>query len=69
MSTWVSVLNMSTQVSAIDDLVGSIWSSGFTDATLYAFLDGYLSALLLAWPLWQVGTLLSFGYLGWYLCI
>ena len=51
MSTWVSVLNMSTQVSAIDDLVGSIWSSGFTDATLYAFLDGYLSALLLAWPL------------------
>lgn len=32
-------------MSAVGDLMGSIWSSGFTEATLYAFLDGCLSAL------------------------
>lgn len=35
-------------MSAVGDLMGSTWSFGSTDATLYAFSDGYLSALSLA---------------------
>lgn len=43
-------------MSAVGDLMSSIWSSRFTGVTLYSFLDGYHSALFLAWPLQQVDT-------------
>lgn len=43
-------------MSAVGDLMSSIWSSRFTGVTLYSFLDGYHSALSLAWPLQQVDT-------------
>lgn len=43
-------------MSAVGDLMSSIWSSGFTGVILYSFLDDYHSAPSLAWPLQQVDT-------------
>lgn len=43
-------------MSAVGDLMSSMWSSGFTGVPLYIFLDGYHSALSLAWTLQQVDT-------------
>lgn len=34
-------------MSAVGDLMSSMWSSGFTGVPLYIFLDGYHSALSL----------------------